>query len=70
MVGQSIIILMMHATLFIKGELSNYIESHNIKSIETLFPNSEVKSIEGTGHWLHAEKPKSFNRLVIEFFAE
>ena len=58
------------ATLFIKGELSNYIESHSIKSIEALFPNSELKVIEATGHWLHAEKPKSFNRLVIEFFAE
>ncbi|TEW54435.1 alpha/beta fold hydrolase [Psychromonas sp. RZ22] len=56
-------------TLFIKGALSDYINADDPASMMTLFPNAQLKIIEGTGHWLHAEKPKSFNRLVIDFFA-
>jgi len=57
-------------SLFIKGELSSYIDSQSQASIVTLFPNAKLKIIKNTGHWLHAEKPKSFNRLVNSFFAE
>lgn len=56
------------ATLFIKGERSDYIDEKNLQPIMTLFPNAEVSTIKDTGHWLHAEKPKSFNQLVINFF--
>lgn len=54
--------------LFIKGELSSYIENDSVQLIEALFPNSELKVINGTGHWLHAEKPKEFNLLAVTFF--
>lgn len=56
-------------TLFIKGELSDYIDAASQQSIIALFPNAKLKVINGTGHWLHAEKPKTFNRLVNNFFA-
>jgi len=55
--------------LFIKGERSDYINEQSIKSVQTLFPNTKLKIIKDTGHWLHAEKAKTFNRLVISFFA-
>ena len=56
-------------TLFIKGENSDYINENNTHAMKKLFPNAELEVINGTGHWLHAEKPKSFNTLVIRFFA-
>jgi len=56
-------------TLFIKGELSDYIDETSQQSIIALFPNAKLKVINATGHWLHAEKPKTFNRLVNNFFA-
>jgi len=57
-------------TLFIKGELSDYIDEASQPAIIALFPKAKLKVINSTGHWLHAEKPKTFNRLVINFFAQ
>lgn len=37
--------------LFIKGANSKYINRKNIPVGEAFFPNSEVKTIEGAGHW-------------------
>lgn len=54
-------------TLFIKGELSDYIKSEYEHAMRALFPHFEFKLIAGTGHWLHGEKPEAFNRLVTRF---
>ena len=54
--------------LFIKGEHSKYIRAENQPVIKKLFPNFGFKVIQNTGHWLHAEKPAVFNRLVERFF--
>ena len=35
--------------------------------IQQLFPNSKAKIIMGTGHWLHAEKPVAFAKIVTDF---
>lgn len=56
-------------TLFIKGELSDYIIAEHKQQILTLFPQAKVKIIQGTGHWLHAEKPAVFTRLVLDFLS-
>ena len=53
--------------LFIKGENSAYIQDKHRPIIADLFPGAEFQVIEGAGHWLHAEKPEEFNRLVIDF---
>jgi esterase len=55
------------ATLFIKGENSAYIQNKHRGEIRRLFPQSSVEVISGTGHWLHAEKPREFNQLVEQF---
>ena len=55
-------------TLFIKGQLSDYIQPSHRETILTLFPKAAVKMIQNTGHWLHAEKPELFNALVLAFF--
>jgi esterase len=54
-------------TLFIKGGSSDYILPKYQKTIMEQFPKAQAKIIANTGHWLHAEKAKTFNRLVTEF---
>jgi esterase len=56
-------------TLFIKGELSNYIRPEHQATIEHWFPHASFKMIQGAGHWLHAEKPVAFNNVVRKFLA-
>ena len=53
--------------LFIKGAESDYILSEHRPQIMQFFPEAQAKIINGTGHWLHAEKPAAFARLVREF---
>jgi esterase len=54
-------------TLFIKGELSAYIQAKHKEIIIKHFPNSRAHVIGGAGHWLHAQKPQQFNRVVQRF---
>ncbi len=54
-------------TLFIKGSESDYVLAEHRSAIAALFPNAQLKVIQGTGHWLHAEKPALFNKLVLRF---
>lgn len=54
-------------TLFIRGALSNYILDSDIPDLEDQFPDSEVVTIQGAGHWVHAEAPEAFLNAVLEF---
>jgi esterase len=54
-------------TLFIKGAESDYLLPEHQSLIQQLFPNSKAKIIMGTGHWLHAEKPVAFAKIVTDF---
>jgi len=53
--------------LFLKGEQSTYILPEHEAVTRRLFPSFAFRMIAGTGHWLHAEKPQQFNRLVRNF---
>lgn len=53
--------------LFIAGGDSDYVRPEHREATAKLFPNGQPKVIEGTGHWLHAEKPALFNKLVLRF---
>jgi len=53
--------------LFLRGSRSDYIRSEHRDEILTLFPKANVRTIEGTGHWLHAEKPEMVARAVRRF---
>ena len=44
-----------HPCLFIKGELSDYILDSDTLTIQHFFPNADQVTINGAGHWLHAE---------------
>ena len=54
-------------TLFIRGGASDYIKDNQLDELKVSFPNSEIKTIEKVGHWLHAEEPKVFDEYVIDF---
>jgi esterase len=53
--------------LFIKGELSDYLLREHRADVLAQFPRAKVKIITNTTHWLHAEKPAIFNKLVCDF---
>jgi len=54
-------------TLFLRGEKSDYIGETEVGVIQQRFGNYRIETIESAGHWLHAEKPELFNRLVTDF---
>lgn len=54
-------------TLFIKGENSNYISADGEEIISKVFSNYELVSIEGAGHWIHADQPTKLYDHVIAF---
>lgn len=57
-------------TLFIRGGTSPYIQDDHWPLIQALFPRAQLAVIDGAGHWLHAEQPAEFNRLVSTFLSE
>ncbi len=54
-------------TLFIRGELSNYILDEDFEALENQFPDSEIITIAGAGHWVHAEAPDDFIDALLGF---
>jgi esterase len=53
--------------LFLRGENSDYIQDEDIQTINELFPNAEVRTVPGAGHWMHVEEPEGFFRIVHDF---
>lgn len=54
-------------TLFVRGENSDYILDEDFELIKYFFPNAQIETIKGAGHWLHAEKPEEFLAVVQKF---
>jgi len=52
---------------FLAGGNSDYILPKHYQAISRLFPRAAVQTIEGAGHWLHAEKPEAFVSEVRDF---
>ncbi|MBL0608819.1 alpha/beta fold hydrolase [Aeromonas jandaei] len=55
--------------LFIKGGDSDYMQPQYSEAAQAQFPAAKVRVIAGSGHWLHAEKPMLFNKLVVDFLS-
>lgn len=53
--------------LFLRGADSNYVTREAVPEIMRLFPNADVRSIAGAGHWLHAEKPAEVVTALEDF---
>lgn len=55
--------------LFIKGENSEYIGPKDERDILKIFPYAGIQTIEGAGHWVHAEKRDQFLKIVSDFLS-
>lgn len=53
--------------LFLNGSESRYVRPEHHATIHRLFPAARFATIEGAGHWLHAEKPAEFLAAVSAF---
>jgi esterase len=47
-------------TKLIHGSLSDYVQPDNLAVMRTSFPDLQEVSIDGAGHWVHAERPAEF----------
>lgn len=56
-------------TLFVRGSRSQYIQGSDLPLIRSLFPQARVETIEGAGHWVHADKPQELLALLRAFLA-
>jgi esterase len=54
-------------TLFIRGGKSNYINPEDESLIRELFPQAIIRTIADGSHWIHADQPEEFLRLVQNF---
>ncbi|WP_439256734.1 alpha/beta fold hydrolase [Lonepinella sp. BR2271] len=54
-------------TLFIKGGLSDYIHPDDSQRILAQFPQATSFTVNGAGHWIHAEKPDFVVRAIERF---
>lgn len=54
-------------TLFLRGELSNYVLDSDLPDIRKLFPNAELETVKGAGHWVHADQPVGLLEQVMGY---
>jgi len=53
-------------TTFVKGELSNYITPSDEQMIKKTFSSVEIIEIKNAGHWVQAERPEEFYKVMCE----
>ncbi|MBL4638840.1 MAG: alpha/beta fold hydrolase [Proteobacteria bacterium] len=53
-------------SLFIYGEHSDYVTAQDRDEIKQIFPYAEFAAVPA-GHWVHAERPQQFKKIVEEF---
>ena len=45
---------------------SRYINHKNLPAFRAFFPEVRMAELDA-GHWVHAEKPTEFRKLVVDF---
>lgn len=53
--------------LFVRGGKSAHIFNSDSRLIHQMFANAKIVTIPEAGHWVHADRPKEFYEVVIEF---
>jgi pimeloyl-ACP methyl ester carboxylesterase len=56
--------------LFLRGGASDYVADEHLPRIRELFPAAEVRTVEGAGHWLHAERPRDVEAAIRRFLSD
>ena len=54
-------------TLFMSGARSSYIVPEDIVFIKEQFPQAIFETVPEAGHWVHAESPKSFLSMLLDY---
>lgn len=55
--------------LFISGGRSSYLHKADRPGILRLFPQAQFAEIPRAGHWVHADAPDEFRKVIVEFLA-
>lgn len=55
------------STLFLRGDKSEYIGVQDFDIIKRQFSSAQIETISNAGHWLHAENPDEFYKVVMKF---
>lgn len=55
--------------LVIRGRESGYVSDADFEQIARCFPQSRLVTIEGAGHWVHADRPNELTDALIEFWS-
>ncbi|MBI1316226.1 alpha/beta fold hydrolase [bacterium] len=56
-------------SLFVRGALSDYITDADWDRIVRQFPLAQLETVEGSGHWVHAEQPEALDRVLRAFWS-
>ena len=54
-------------TVFISGGSSGYVPDSHRPGIKEMFPRAKFEVVPGSGHWLHAEKPAQFQKILDKY---
>lgn len=52
--------------LFVRSTRSGYVRDSDIADITRLFPLAQISEVDA-GHWIHADAPAEFSRVVLSF---
>jgi len=55
------------SSMFLRGGASDYVLDEDWEDIKSIFPNSQLDTVDSAGHWLHAEKPQAFYDKVMNY---
>jgi len=53
--------------LFLRGGRSGYVDQAHEPAITAQFPGARIETIDGAGHWVHAEAPAAFLEAAEAF---
>jgi len=53
--------------LFLRGGKSKYVQPEDEPLIREWFPAATIQTIPAAGHWVHADQPGEFLKLVLDF---
>ncbi|MEL6820123.1 MAG: alpha/beta fold hydrolase [Calditrichota bacterium] len=51
---------------FVNGSNSRYVQPADHPQILQHFPNADFRTVDGAGHWVHAEKPEGFMQSIAD----
>jgi pimeloyl-ACP methyl ester carboxylesterase len=56
--------------LWVSGGNSDYIQKNDMQLMQRLFPDTVPITISDSGHWVHADQPEQFTKLIHDFVTQ